>query len=68
MTDYLNPDKIYPDDTSRRIDNPPGFDSVRQGGRTMSREGSMTSTEDYIVFDRAGDPHVVVAVDVEVEG
>ena len=29
MTDYLNPHKIYPEDTSRRIDNPPGFDSVR---------------------------------------
>ena len=29
MTDYLNPDKLYPDDISRRIDTPPGFDSVR---------------------------------------
>ena len=29
MTDYLNPHKIYPDDISRRIDVPPGFDSVR---------------------------------------
>ena len=29
MTDYLNPHHIYPDDISRRIDIPPGFDSVR---------------------------------------
>lgn len=29
MTDYLNPDKIYPDDISRRIDIPPGLDSIR---------------------------------------
>ena len=29
MTDYLNPHRIYPDDISRRIDIPPGFDSVR---------------------------------------
>lgn len=29
MTDYLNPDKLYPDDISRRIDTPPEFDSVR---------------------------------------
>ncbi len=29
MPDHLNPDKIYPDDISRRIDTPPGFDSVR---------------------------------------
>ena len=29
MTDYLNPHKIYPDDISRRIDIPPGFDSDR---------------------------------------
>lgn len=29
MTDYLNPHRIYPDCPSRRIDNPPGFDSIR---------------------------------------
>ena len=29
MTDYLNPHRIYPDCSSRRIDNPPGFDSIR---------------------------------------
>ena len=29
MTDYLNPHKLYPDNISRRIDIPPGFDSVR---------------------------------------
>ena len=29
MTDYLNPHRIYPDNPSRRIDNPPGFDSIR---------------------------------------
>ena len=29
MTDYLNPHKLYPDDISRRIDIPPGFDSDR---------------------------------------
>jgi hypothetical protein len=33
MTDYLNPDKIYPDDISRRIDTPPGFDSRREEAR-----------------------------------
>ena len=32
MTDYLNPHRIYPDCPSRRIDNPPGNDSIRQGG------------------------------------
>lgn len=32
MTDYINPDKLYPEDTSRRIDRPPGFDSVRTPG------------------------------------
>jgi hypothetical protein len=29
MTDYINPDKLYPDDISRCIDNPPGNDSIR---------------------------------------
>ena len=29
MTDYLNPHRIYPDCPSRRIDIPPGNDSVR---------------------------------------
>ena len=33
MTDYLNPDKLYPDDISRRIDTPPGFDSIRPEGK-----------------------------------
>ena len=28
-TDYLNPHRIYPDNPSQRIDNPPGFDSIR---------------------------------------
>ena len=27
--DYMNTHKLYPDDISRRIDNPPGFDSDR---------------------------------------
>jgi len=27
--------------------------------------GTMTDTEDYIVFDRTGTPHVVVAVKTE---
>ena len=27
--DYMNTHKTYPDDISRRIDIPPGFDSVR---------------------------------------
>ena len=39
MTDYLNPDKIYPDDISRRIDTPPGFDSVRTPGGNMDIDG-----------------------------
>ena len=29
MTDYLNPHRIYPDNPSQRIDNPPGNDSIR---------------------------------------
>ena len=29
MTDYLNPHRIYPDCPPRRIDNPPGNDSIR---------------------------------------
>ena len=29
MTDHLNPHRIYPDCPPRRIDNPPGFDSIR---------------------------------------
>ena len=37
MTDYLNPNRIYPYCPSRRIDNPPGFDSIRQG-RGMNRQ------------------------------
>lgn len=28
----------------------------------------MTDTEDYIVFDRTGTPHVVVAVKTEIGG
>lgn len=30
--------------------------------------GHMTDTEDYIVFDRTGTPHVVVAVKTEIGG
>lgn len=30
--------------------------------------GTMTDTEDYIVFDRTGTPHVVVAVKTEIGG
>jgi hypothetical protein len=40
MTDYLNPHKLYPDCPSRRIDNPPGNDSIRseeKGGRMTYR-------------------------------
>lgn len=29
MTDHLNPHRVYPDNPSRRIDNPPGPDSIR---------------------------------------
>jgi hypothetical protein len=39
MTDYLNPDKLYPDDISRRIDTLPGFDSVRTAGGNMDIDG-----------------------------
>ena len=45
MTDYLNPHRIYPDDISRRIDTPPGFDSVRtpvknqRGSADKTKEG-----------------------------
>lgn len=42
MTDYLNPDKIYPDDISRRIDTPPGFDSVREGKAKAAWNRSMS--------------------------
>lgn len=46
MTDYLSPGKIYPDDINRRIDTPPGFDSVRtpvknQRGSADKAGGSM---------------------------
>ena len=40
MTDYLNPHRIYPDCPSRRIDNPPGNDSIRQGSE--EKGGRMT--------------------------
>ena len=40
MTDYLNLHRIYPDCPSRRIDNPPGFDSIRQGSE--EKGGRMT--------------------------
>ncbi|MGI6235714.1 MAG: hypothetical protein ACOYI6_10765 [Christensenellales bacterium] len=43
MTDYLNPDKLYPDDISRRIDIPPGFDSVRTP--VKNQRGSADKTE-----------------------
>ena len=33
MTDYINPHRVYPDNPSRRIDNPPGNDSIRQGSK-----------------------------------
>lgn len=51
MTDYLNPDKLYPDDISRRIDTPPGFDSVRtpvknqRGGADKTKEFCMMANE-----------------------
>jgi hypothetical protein len=67
MTDYLNPNRIYPDCPLRRIDNPPGFDSIRQGSEEKG-EHRMTDTRDYIVFDRTGTPHVVVPVKVEIGG
>lgn len=38
MTDYLNPDKLYPDDISRRIDTPPGFDTARQVSANLSEK------------------------------
>jgi hypothetical protein len=53
MTDYLNPHKLYPDCPSRRIDNPPGFDSIRseeKGGRmtySMDIDGIMVTGDPY---------------------
>lgn len=35
---------------------------LKDGGGTMT----MPDTEDYIVFDRTGTPHVVVAVKTEI--
>jgi hypothetical protein len=43
MTDYLNPHRIYPDCPTRRIDNPPGFDSVRTP--VKNQRGSADKTE-----------------------
>lgn len=37
---------------------------LKDGGGTMT----MPDTEDYIVFDRTGTPHVVVAVKTEMAG
>lgn len=50
MTDYLNPHKIYPDDINRRIDIPPGFDSVRTPVKKETRSayiagGNMTAEQ-----------------------
>lgn len=50
MTDYLNPDKLYPDDINRRIDIPPGFDSVRTPVKKETRSayiagGNMTAEQ-----------------------
>ena len=52
MTDYLNPDKLYPDDISRRIDTSPGFDSVRtpvknQRGSADRTGGIMSEVYDF---------------------
>lgn len=48
MTDYLNPDKLYPDDISRRIDTPPGFDSVR------NQRGSADKTKEFCMMANQG--------------
>lgn len=45
MTDYLNPNRIYPDCPSRRIDNPPGNDSIRKGSE--EKGGRMSEVYDF---------------------
>ena len=47
MTDYLNPHKLYPDDISRRIDIPPGFDSVRD-----NKDGIRPAVKDSLTTER----------------
>ena len=49
MTDYLNPHKLYPDNISRRIDIPPGFDSARP-----TVKESLTTTLDENGLARCG--------------
>ena len=48
MTDYLNPHRIYPDDISRRIDTPPGFDSVRTP--VKNQRGSADKTKEFCMM------------------
>lgn len=50
MTDYINPDKLYPDDISRRIDTPPGFDSLRDAGiKPMEYKSARIAEDDLPV-------------------
>ena len=48
MTDYLNPHRIYPDNISRRIDVPPGFDSER-GIKPMEYKSARIAEDDLPV-------------------
>lgn len=48
MTDYLNPRRIYSDCPSRRIDNPPGFDSVRTP--VKNQRGSADKTKEFCMM------------------
>ena len=62
MTDYLNPHRIYPDDISRRIDVPPGFDGFRDtatdgkphpdnGVPTVKESLTVDEAVECIIFD-----------------
>ena len=46
--DDVNPDKLYPDDISRRIDIPPSFDSVRTP--VKNQRGSADKTKEFCMM------------------
>ena len=61
--DYMNTHKLYPDDISRRIDIPPGFDSVRdvnythETGATGATVKESLTTEREKIIGKYPNPH-----------
>ena len=48
--DYMNTHKLYPDDISRRIDVPPGFDSLQDAGiKPMEHKSARIAVDDLPV-------------------